>query len=248
MNIQVADWPAPKNISAVSTLRTGGVSKAPYDSNNLALHVGDNEMDVKNNRQNLVKQLHLPNEPIWLEQTHSTLCIVPEEDATRTADASVTRQAQNPLAIFTADCLPITLCNRQGTEIAAVHAGWRGLYNGIIENTLDKMHSAPSDIMAWIGPAISQKHYEVGEEVYDSFTKKHLKSIEAFKPLNNKWLADLPKIAGLVLNSLGINAVFQSGLCTYTLENEFYSYRRHAQTGRIVTLIWFNNQPMESSL
>lgn len=244
MNFQTADWPAPKHISAGSTLRTGGVSQAPYASNNLALHVGDKVADVINNRQRLVKQLHLPAEPIWLDQTHSTLCIVPEEEATRTADACVTRQMHHPLAILTADCLPIALCNRQGTEIAAVHAGWRGLYNGVIENTLDKMRSNPSDIMAWIGPAISQKHYEVGQEVYDAFTTKHLKSTEAFNPVNNKWLANLPKIAESVLNSLGVHAVFQSGLCTYTLENEFYSYRRQAQTGRIVTLIWFNNQPM----
>ncbi|MGL6030268.1 MAG: peptidoglycan editing factor PgeF [Legionella sp.] len=246
MNIRTANWPAPKNISAVTTTRANGFSQAPYDGNNFGLHVGDNESDVIKNRQQLAECLHLPAQPIWLNQTHSTLCIDAEHDTNRDADAAVSRSASIPLVIMTADCLPIMLCDKHGTEIAAIHAGWRGLFNGIIENTLKKMTTAPKDILAWIGPAISQKHYEVGSEVYESFTGTYPQSIRAFETQGVKWRADLPKIAELILNNLGVNAVYQSNLCTFSLEKEFYSYRRQPQTGRIATLVWFNNQPIDS--
>lgn len=246
MKTKFANWKAPKNISALSTTRIGGYSKAPYDSNNLAFHVNDNEHDVEKNRQQLIELLALPSDPVWLEQTHSTICVVPEKESNRDADAATTQSTELPLVILTADCLPITLCNRQGTEIAAIHAGWRGLYNGIIENTLAKMKSDPNDLLAWIGPAISQEHYETSEEVYHSFTSKYSPSKIAFKPsTENKWFANLPLIAELVLNSLGVKDVCQSNLCTYKLKNEFYSYRRTSQTGRIATLIWFNDQPQD---
>lgn len=245
MNTRKANWPAPPNIKALTTTRLNGFSQTPYDSNNLGLHVGDNEVDVLKNRQQLAEQLGLPAEPIWLNQTHSTTCVIAETDSNRNADAAVTRSIAHPLVIMTADCLPIVLCNKQGTEIAAIHAGWRGLYNGVIENTLQKMMSKPEDLLAWIGPAISQKHYEIGDEVYESFTGKYAQSIDAFAVNGSKWLADLPKIAELVLNKLGIKAVYQSNLCTFSLENEFYSYRRQSQTGRIATLVWFNDQPLD---
>lgn len=245
MNTRLANWKAPKNISALTTTRFGGYSKAPYDSNNLACHVGDDQQDVQRNRELLSESLQLPNEPAWLEQTHSTVCVVTEEESNRHADAAVTRSTKQPLAILTADCLPITLCNSQGTEIAAIHAGWRGLYHGIIENTLKKMHSNPSDLLAWIGPAISQEHYEIGEEVYDAFTGKYQQSTLAFEPVKEKkWLANLPLIAEMVLKKLEIQAIWQSNLCTFK-STEFYSYRKASQTGRIATLIWFNDQPQE---
>ena len=245
MKTKLANWPAPKNITALSTTRLSGFSQFPYDSNNLGLAVGDNEHHVIQNRQQLIEYLHLPGEPQWLRQTHSTHCVLVEEDSNRDADASISRSGKHPLVILTADCLPITLCNKQGNEIAAIHAGWRGLVNGIVENTLSKMHSKASDLLAWVGPAICQKCYEVGDEVYQTFTSKYPESKNAFKPVNSKWLANLPQIAELVLNSCGINAVYQSGLCTFELENELYSYRRNSQTGRIGTLIWFNNQPQD---
>lgn len=246
MNVKNANWTAPKNISALTTTRFGGYSQGPYASNNLATHVGDNLQNVEKNRQQLIERLGLSHEPIWLEQTHSTVCVVAEQDNNRNADAAVTRSKHCPLVILTADCLPITLCNRQGTEIAAIHAGWRGLYHGIIENTLKKMQSDPSDLLAWIGPAISQEHYEIGEEVYEAFTNNNVKNSTAFKPVaEKKWLANLPMIAEFTLDSLGINSIFQSNLCTFTLKDELYSYRRASQTGRIATLIWFNDQPRD---
>jgi YfiH family protein len=245
MNMKLANWPAPKNVSALSTTRTLGFSKFPYNSNNLCVGIGDNDEHVLQNRQQLVKNLQLPGEPQWLHQTHSTHCVLVEEDSNRQADASITRSNKYPLVILTADCLPITLCNKQGNEIAAIHAGWRGLVHGVVENTLAKMHSRTSDLLAWIGPSICQKCYEVGDEVYQIFTSKYPSSKNAFKPSHSKWLANLPTIAELVLNSAGIKAVYQSGLCTFETESELYSYRRNPQTGRIGTLIWFNNQPQD---
>lgn len=242
MKTKIANWPAPKNVTTLSTTRISGFSKAPYDGNNLALHVGDNELHVQQNRQQLVELLNLPSEPLWLDQTHSTRCIIAEKDNNRDADAAISHSFQHPLIILTADCLPITLCNTQGTEIAALHAGWRGLYHGIVDNTLHKMESQASDLLAWIGPSICQKCYEVGEEVFQSFTTKYPQSNIAFERSGIKWLANLPKIAELVLKSQGVEAVYQSNLCTFELKNELYSYRREPKTGRIGTLIWFNEQ------
>lgn len=245
MIFKSANWPAPKNISAVSTTRSAGFSPPPYDSNNLALHVFDEETLVKQNRQHLKEQLNLGHDPIWLEQTHSTLCVIPEQEDNRVADAAVTRSPTHPLVILTADCLPITICSLQGDEIGAIHAGWRGLLNGIVENTLTKMQSRRQDLIAWIGPAICQDCFEVGEEVYEAFTSKHPTTVSAFKPNQSKWLANLAQMAELILHSHGVKAVYQSGLCTFELKNEFFSYRRTSQTGRIGTLIWFNNQTEE---
>lgn len=246
MKTKLANWPAPKNITALSTTRLSGFSQAPYNSNNLGLGIGDNDQHVLQNRQQLVEHLHLPGEPQWLRQTHSTHCVLVEEESNREADAAISRSSTHPLVILTADCLPIVLCNKQGTEIAAIHAGWRGLVNGIVENTLAKMHSQASELLAWIGPAICQQCYEVGDEVYQTFTSKYPESKVAFTAVNAKWRANLPKIAEMVLNLHRVNAVYQSELCTFESESELYSYRRTSQTGRIGTLIWINDQPQDS--
>ena len=243
----LANWPAPFNICALTTTRTIGSSVSPYSQNNLALHVGDNTSHVKENRAALIHELKLPNEPIWLEQTHTNHCVIVEEDSNRNADAAITRNKEYPLAIMTADCLPIVLCNRSGTEIAAIHAGWRGLANGIVENTLEKMHSAPDTILAWIGPAICQTCYEVGDEMYHTYINRYPFTKSTFQHHGSHRHANLPKMAELILNTKGVSAVFQSAECTYELKNKFYSYRREAQTGRMVTLIWFNDRELSSS-
>lgn len=239
MNTKLANWPAPTNVRALSTTRNSGFSLSPYNCNNLALHVGDDPMQVLKNRQQTVEMLQLPCEPVWLEQTHSTRCIIAEKDSNRQADAAVSHSYQHPLVVLTADCLPITLCNIQGTEIAAIHAGWKGLCQGIIENTLSQMKTPPSELLAWMGPAICRQCYEVGEEVYLSFTQQYPESKSAFKPRGSKWLAGLAQIAEIILHSKGVTATYQSNLCTLELKDEFYSYRRESQTGRIGTLIWF---------
>ncbi len=245
MKIRKADWNAPQNVTALCTTRLDGFSQAPYHGNNLGLHVGDKDEHVLANRNELRQFLQLPVEPFWLEQTHSTVCVEIDIDSNRDADAAITRVPLKPLVILTADCLPITVCNTNGSEVAAIHAGWKGLFNGIIENTLSKMHSNPQDLMAWIGPAICQQCYEVGSEVFDAFTNKYPITKNAFSPKNNKWLANLPKMAEEILNKNGISDVFQSNLCTFELKNEFFSYRREQQTGRIGTLIWINDQPRD---
>ncbi|OCH98761.1 polyphenol oxidase [Legionella jamestowniensis] len=240
LNKIYANWPAPGNVNAFTTLRDRGFSKPPFHQNNLALHVGDNSDDVILNRQQLINDCNLTLEPAWLEQTHSNFCIHVEEESNRKADAAITRLPSQPLSILTADCLPILLCNLEGDEVAAVHAGWRGLVNGVIENTIHKMQSSPSRLMAWIGPAICQSCFEVGDEVLQIFQHHYPDSLQYFRPQGSKWHANLPKLAEQVLNNSGVLAVYQSELCTFEQKNDFYSYRRESQTGRMATLIWFN--------
>lgn len=140
---------------------------------------------------------------------------------------------------MTADCLPIVLCDQQGTEIAAIHAGWRGLAEGIVDNTVALLHSNPAQCLAWIGPAICGKCYATGSEVLDQFISRYPFAIQAFTQIEQQWYADLPKIATLILMELGIGTIHPSHVCTFETNSQFYSYRRTAQTGRIATLIWF---------
>ncbi|MDP3560884.1 MAG: peptidoglycan editing factor PgeF [Legionellaceae bacterium] len=241
----IANWPAPKHIKALTTSRLSGHSQQGYADNNLGLHVNDDPKHVHANRDALINQLQLPNEPIWLDQTHSNRCVVVENvGVDRQADAAVTRDAQFPLAIMTADCLPIVICDNQGTEIAAIHAGWRGLANGIIENTLASMRSAASSCLAWIGPAICAACYETGEEVLQTFTDRYSFAHQAFYQDKSHLHANLPQMAELILYQLGISAIYQSNACTFELHEQFYSYRRAAQTGRMATLIWFQDNTL----
>ena len=235
-----ARWPAPSHIRAVSTTRMGGVSKENYAAFNLAEHVGDDPSDVTANRQILRDILDLPSEPIWLEQTHSTRCVnVDTPDFDRNADAALTRQQHRVLAIMTADCLPILICDKQGSEIAAIHAGWRGLANGIIDNTLNQLHQDNNQYLAWLGPAICGRCYATGAEVLDHFVSRYPFAAEAFTQIENQWFVDLAQMATLILQDLGLVAVYPSKYCTFEDNSQFYSYRRAAQTGRIATLIWF---------
>lgn len=236
----IAKWPKPFNTYAVTTTRHTGVSQYPFDNNNLALHVKDNPIHVNINRELLTKQLLLPRAPEWLEQTHSTECVIIEEDSNRVADAAITRQANTVLAILTADCLPILVSHKNGQEVAAIHAGWKGLLNGIIEKTLAKLSSPASDYIAWIGPAICKQCYPVNEDIKEKFTQSFSYSQRAFTRTKDKWLFDLPHMAELILQNQGVNAIYLSSICTFEQANDFYSYRHSAQTGRIASLIWFN--------
>jgi polyphenol oxidase len=233
-----ANWNAPGNIGAVTTTRIGGHSKVPYDGFNLGLHVGDEKATVHENRNRLKEHLSLPNEPDWLNQTHSNHVVIVEEDTERTADATITRAPQHVLAIMTADCLPILLCDRAGTEIAAIHAGWKGLANGIIEQTIKKMQKQPSELVAWIGPAICGGCYEVGDEFVEAFNQAYPAYEQCFIK-KARWYADLPKLAQMILVEDGIIDVSQSEVCTFEDEERYYSYRRDGESGRIATLIWF---------
>lgn len=233
------NWPAPSNISAFTTTKHGGVSLNPYQSNNLALHVQDNPLHVENNRAFLIKQFHLPQSPEWLNQTHSNRCIIVDETTSRNADAAISRTPKQVLAILTADCLALLITNKTGTEIAAIHAGRKGLLDGIIEQTISKMHSKLSDLLVWIGPAICQNCYKIDTILRDAFIQKYPFSENTFQASQEKWLFNLSYLAELILNKLGIEAIYQSAICTYE-HNDFYSYRRATQTGRIASLIWFS--------
>ncbi|RMX21139.1 peptidoglycan editing factor PgeF [Legionella jordanis] len=234
-----ADWTAPANVKAFTTLRQPGFSHEPYAANNLALHVGDNPHYVNLNRARLKECFRMEEEPAWLEQIHSNICVVAEEDSNRVADAIISRKPSQPLAILTADCLPILMSNRKGTEVAAIHAGWRGLAKGIIENTLDKLLSPPKELIAWVGPAICQSCFEVGEDVLESYQRHYPFCSNQFYPKGEKWQANLPGLAEQILRNLGVSAVFQSNACTFEQKKDFFSYRREPQTGRMATVIWF---------
>ena len=234
----VPDWPAPTNIHAATTLRTGGVSQAPYFSLNPAAHVGDTDERVRQNRLIIREMLNLPSEPVWLEQIHSNRAVKAAKTAAlQQADASYSDEAGVVCAVMTADCLPLLICSTDGMQIAAIHAGWRGLLAGVISNTVFAMQQ--QDLLVWLGPAIGPDCFEVGVEVREAFLEKSAAYSDAFKPQSNgKCLADIYRLARIELSTLGITQVYGGTHCTMTEHERFYSYRRDSQTGRIATLIW----------
>lgn len=235
-----ADWPAPDCIRAGITLRQGGVSKPPYDSFNLATHVGDEPTKVNQNRAILNESLNLSGEPQWLEQVHSTKAVIlPNEVAIPKADASYTTDKNIVCAVMTADCLPLLITDKHGSCVAAIHAGWRGLCDGIVEATIKKLPVESETLMVWLGPAIGADVYEVGKEVYDAFTKDHEEAKQAFTATSEgHWLFDIYGLARLRLSKMGITQIYGSDHCTLSEEDKFFSYRRDDVTGRMASLIW----------
>ncbi len=234
----VPDWPAPPNVRALQTTRRGGVSTAPYDSLNLGAHVGDNPLTVARNRE-LLNHL-LPSEPVWLEQVHGTLVAAADAAGCQLqADACIARHRGSVCVVMTADCLPVLLCDAQGTVVGAAHAGWRGLCDGVIEATVRAMEVAPQNLMAWLGPAISQEAFEVGSEVRAAFVAAQPQAASAFIPGQpGKWFADIHALARLRLNALGITQIYGGDHCTHREREKFFSYRRDGVTGRMGTFIW----------
>lgn len=238
------DWPAPANVKSLQTTRIGGKSVAPYDSLNLGGHVGDEPLTVAANRQ-LLNQ-YVPSEPLWLNQVHG-LDIVSAHEASclPSADGAYTDKKGAVCAVMTADCLPVLLCNTLGTEVAAIHAGWKGLLDGVIEAGVAKMQSPSSEIMAWFGPAIGPNAFELGNDVRDAFIQHHELAVEAFVKVTNypgqdKWLGNIYQLATQRLNRLGVNQIYGGGLCTHTDASRFFSFRRDGVTGRMATLIWLD--------
>lgn len=232
------DWRAPANVRALVTTRTGGVSTGPYASFNLGDHVGDDPAAVAENRHML--RSHLPDEPVWLKQVHGIHC----HDAARgmaDADAAFTRSSGVVCAILTADCLPVLLCDAAGTVVAAVHAGWRGLAAGVIESTIATMDVPGERLMAWLGPAIGPRHFEVGGEVRDIFLAHDPQAVQAFvaNP-GGKWLCDIYRLASQRLASLGVCRLTSADFCTVRDRERFFSYRRDGVTGRMASLIWLD--------
>jgi polyphenol oxidase len=233
-----ADWPAPANVHAATTLRLGGVSEGCYSSFNLASHVGDDPERVQQNRALLKRQLALPSDPVWLEQVHGHTVVQADlVCGVLPADASFTAKAKVVCAVMTADCLPVVFCSADGTTVAATHAGWRGLLAGVLSETCKAMQQ--TDIMAWLGPAISPERFEVGPEVKAAFVAKNAEFATAFVQSDElHYLADIYQLARIELSTCGISHVYGGGFCTVTDVERFFSYRRESKTGRMATLIW----------
>jgi polyphenol oxidase len=235
----VPAWPAPSNVRAVCTTRMGGVSVGAYASLNLATHVGDDPAAVAANRQRLRAALALPSEPCWLEQTHgANLVEARGYGAPPSADASFTTDRGRVCAILTADCLPILLCDRQGTMVLAIHAGWRGLLNGIIASTLMRCDHPGADWLAWVGPGISVAAYAVGAELAAEFVAKDPLFVPFFVTRGNISYADLSGLAAHQLRAVGVRSITCDSGCTAADAARFFSYRRDGATGRFASLIW----------
>lgn len=235
------NWPAPANVKALQTTRVGGVSHAPYTSLNLGAHVGDDAIAVAQNRQLLSP--YLPSEPVWVNQVHGVEVIdAAQSTCLQNADASFATKSKVVCVTMTADCLPVLLCDAAGTVVAAVHAGWRGLCDGAIEAAVNKMAVPPSNILAWLGPAIGPNAFEVGSDVREQFMQHDHQAEQAFKPYGDKWLCDMYLIAKQRLNQLGVTQIYGASVnedfCTYTDEARFFSFRRDNVTGRMASLIW----------
>ena len=237
-----ADWPAPAGVRALTTTRHGlGVSRPPFDAFNLGTRCGDDPAAVTENRRQLDAALRLPSPPRWLRQVHG-IAVVPEPGFDEPeADAAVTAEAGVVLAILTADCLPVVFAARDGREIAAAHAGWRGLANGVLENTLAAMRTPAREVIAWLGPAAGPQAYEIGEEVYDAFAARDPRALPAFVATRRgHWRVDLFALARLRLVDAGLTAaaIHGGGLCTISDPQRFFSHRRDQRGGRIATLAW----------
>jgi hypothetical protein len=239
----VPDWPAPAGVRAAVSLRTGGVSAPPFDSLNLGDHVGDEPDAVRDNRRRLAAALGLPAAPSWLQQVHGrrvvdldeARVVVPE------ADAAMTARPGRVCAVLTADCLPVLLCRADGSAVAAVHAGWRGLAAGVLESAVAALAAPGEGLMAWLGPAIGPASYEVDDAVRDAFPGA---PAEAFRPTRpGHYQADLYALARQRLQRLGVTAIHGGGFCTRADEARFFSYRRDGRTGRFASLIWLEPRP-----
>lgn len=247
-----ADWNAPKNVKTLITTRVGGFSTGNYGTFNLAFHVEDNLEIVEKNRQILSQ--YLPGNPYWLNQIHSNIAVDLDDSQSLAhvtvsgninADASFTTIKNTVCTVMTADCLPIFLTDTSGRFVAAIHAGWKGLYNEIIKNTieliLNKTKIDIKNIIAYIGTAICQKHYEVNHELFDKFTALNKDNEQFFshKP-NHKFNCNLAGIAQMQLKNTGVlnTNTFLSKQCTFCDSELFYSYRKQSITGRFASYIW----------
>jgi polyphenol oxidase len=237
------DWPAPPRVHAAVTTRDGpGVSAAPFARLNLGLRSGDAADAVGINRGVLQQALALPTAPRWLRQVHGTtvaeLGPLPTADELQ-ADAAVSHLPGTVLAILTADCLPVLFCAPDGSEIAAAHAGWRGLAAGVLEATLTQMQSPREQLLAWLGPCIGAVSYEVGDEVRSAFVDHAAAAKDCFAPTRpGHWSCDLAALARHRLHAAGVAQVHGGGFDTFT-DPRFYSYRREgARSGRFASLIW----------
>jgi len=240
VQILTPEWPAPANVRAAFTLRHHGVSKGPYDSLNVGARVGDEPAAIAENRRRLRAQLQLPQEPAWIDQVHGTEVLDLDSAAPpAAADAAFTRRAGRVCAVQVADCLPVLITARDGSVVAAAHAGWRGLAAGVLEATVRRLAVEPGQAMVWLGPAIGQAHFEVGDEVRQVFLARDAAAAAAFAAnARGRWQCDLARLARGRLAALGVSAVFGGGWCTHADASRFFSFRRDGRCGRMAALIW----------
>jgi YfiH family protein len=238
-------WPLPDRVRAWQTTR--GIGVPPYGGFNLGVHVGDDPNAVQANRAHLTSAI-LPTAPVWLTQVHGTrvLTLTGHEPPLTApeADAVLTNVPGQVCVIMTADCLPVLIADRYGRVVGAAHAGWRGLADGVLEALVQAMTALgqvqAQDLLVWLGPVIGPTAFEVGDDVRDTFLAQSSAYASSFEPhvsTAGKWLADLPSLAQQKLAALGVIAVTDSGVCTYT-SADFYSYRRENVTGRMGSMIW----------
>ena len=234
----VPQWPVPAHVRALITTRSGGVSSGPYASFNLGELTDDARDAVSENKRRLAALL--PAAPRWLRQVHGDRVV--EADTVSEAvpaDASYTRNAGTVCAIKIADCMPVLLCDREGRTVAAAHAGWRGLSQGVVENTVHALQIDPAQLCAYLGPAIGPDAFEVGDDVFAAFCRDDPDAQRAFRPLAaGKWLADLFALGRQRLARAGVRAVYGGGVCTVADPVRFFSHRRDRITGRMAALIW----------
>lgn len=245
-SLLIPNWPAPATVCAVSSTRLGGASQAPFASFNLGDHVGDAAITVAQNRQTFQTLAKMPAAPVWLQQVHGTAVVKLDDNlsasAVPIADAAYSQQLGKVCVVMTADCLPLLICDKAGTQVAAVHAGWRGLAAGVIEQTLQHFKAKPADLMVWLGPAIGAQAFEVGAEVRTAFVAQHAAATAAFHVCTpGKYLADIYLLARIRLAQYGISAIYGGEYCTYQQTEQFFSYRRDGQTGRMASAIWLNS-------
>ena len=238
----VPDWPAPRNVHALVTTRNGGVSTGECATMNLARNVVDDPDNVAQNQALLRAVTGV--DPVWMSQVHGINVIAVDTPPTMpVGDAALARHPGRAVAVRIADCLPVLFCDRDGTCVAAAHAGWRGLAAGILEATIEKMRVDPAQLLAWFGPAIGPEKFEVGEDVLEAFVSRDQAAAAAFKPHpehEHKWLADLFALASIRLDGAGVTARYGGGLCTVSNPDRFFSHRRDRTPARMAALIWLD--------
>jgi len=248
IHLLTPDWPCPANVRAVISTRLGGCSQGKYRGANLGDHVGDDPVAVAANRALLAHHVGIQLWP-WMTQVHGTELLEIGTTVTcgQVADGAHSRTAGSACAVLTADCLPVLLCDRHGTQVAAVHAGWRGLAAGILERAVKCFDAPGGDVLAYLGPAIGPAHFEVGMDVYQAYRALfsrldyHGDWNNCFRPCPGRaqhFLADLYGLARLTLACAGVHQVYGGQYCTYGDGDRFYSYRRDGVTGRMVSAIW----------
>jgi len=233
----------PKNVKLLTTTRFFNTNSRScliangYDNFNLALHVGDNPTKVNNNRELLISKYNLPSEPKYLEQIHSNICLSTDTSEC-VGDAIVTDKANQVCLVMTADCLPIFASNASGDKVGVAHAGWKGIVNGVIESFIQEFNG--DDLIVHFGPAISQKNFEVGQDVFSEFINKDKDLAQAFIDSGDKYKLDIYQAARIILNKLGVKRISGGDECTYAQKDKYFSYRRDgAESGRMANLIWF---------